>query len=120
MLEMSFSFSLNVMLSMSKTLKIDQIHLRAVISMYVEDVKDGKSTYTHIFAHNFLNIQPIFNSQKVLERSKDMQLWGAKMGNIWEQQQCITVLKHIAMQLHNQPRPVSVPPAASVPLPPYP
>ena len=42
--------------------------------MYVEDVKDGKSTYTHIFAHNFLNIQPIFNPQKVLERSKDMQL----------------------------------------------
>ena len=29
--------------------------------MYVED---GKRTYTHIFAHNFLNIQPIFNPQK--------------------------------------------------------
>ena len=37
--------------------------------MYVEDVKDGKKTYTHIFAHNFLNIQPIFNSVKVLEKS---------------------------------------------------
>ena len=24
-------------------------------------VKDGERTYTHIFAHNFLNIQPIFN-----------------------------------------------------------
>ena len=36
-------------------------------AMYVEDVKDGKRTYTHIFAHNFLNIQPIFNLQKVLE-----------------------------------------------------
>ena len=35
-------------------------------AMYVEDVKDGKRTYTHIFAHNFLNIQPIFNPQKVL------------------------------------------------------
>ena len=23
--------------------------------MYVEDVKDGKRTYTHILAHNFLN-----------------------------------------------------------------
>ena len=34
--------------------------------MYVEDVKDGKRTYTHIIAHNFLNIQPIFNLQKVL------------------------------------------------------
>ena len=42
--------------------------------MYVEDVKDGKRTYTHIFAHNFLNIQPIFNPQKVL-RSWDSQLF---------------------------------------------
>ena len=32
-------------------------------AMYVED---GKRTYTHIFAHNFLNIQLIFNLQKVL------------------------------------------------------
>ena len=33
-------------------------------AMYVED---GKGTYTCIFAHNFLNIRPIFNLQKVLE-----------------------------------------------------
>ena len=33
-------------------------------AMYVED---GKRTYTHIFAHNFLNIQPIFNLQKFWE-----------------------------------------------------
>ena len=33
------------------------------------DVEDGKGTSTHIFAHNFLNIQPIFNLQKVLESS---------------------------------------------------
>ena len=44
-----------VMLCMSKMSKIDQIHLRAVNAMYVEDVKDGKRTYTHILAHNFLN-----------------------------------------------------------------
>ena len=31
MSEMSFSFSLNVMLSMSKVSKIDQMHLRAVM-----------------------------------------------------------------------------------------
>ena len=36
-------------------------------AMYVEDVKDGERTYTHIYPHNFLNIQPIFNLQKVLE-----------------------------------------------------
>ena len=41
--------------------------------MYVEDVEDGKRTYTHIFAHNFLNIQPIFNSENVLE-SWDLEL----------------------------------------------
>ena len=44
--------------------------------MYVEDVKDvedGKGTYTHTFAHNFLNIQLIFNPQKVLE-SRDLEL----------------------------------------------
>ena len=35
-------------------------------AMYVKDVEDGKRTYTHIHAHNFLNIQPIFNLKKVL------------------------------------------------------
>ena len=44
--------------------KIDQIHLRAVM-LCMSYVKDGKRTYTHIFPHNFLNIQPIFNPQKV-------------------------------------------------------
>ena len=33
--------------------------------MYVEDVEDGKRTYTHMFAHNFLNIQLIFKPEKV-------------------------------------------------------
>ena len=36
--------------------------------MYVEDVKDGKRTYTHIFVHNFLNIQLIFQSAKSFEK----------------------------------------------------
>ena len=44
-------------------LKIDQIHLRAVILCML---KMGKE-HTHILAHNFLNIQPIFNPQKVLK-----------------------------------------------------
>ena len=30
--------------------------LKGYNAMYVKDVKDGKRTYTHIFAHNFLNI----------------------------------------------------------------
>ena len=36
-------------------------------AMYVKDVEDGKRTYTHILAHNFLNILQIFNPKKVLE-----------------------------------------------------
>ena len=36
-------------------------------AIYVEEVKDGKRTYRHIYAHNFLNIQLIFNPQNVLE-----------------------------------------------------
>ena len=43
-------------------------------AMYVKEVEDGKRTYTHIFAHNFLNIQPIFNLQKVM-RSSDLELF---------------------------------------------
>ena len=71
-----------VMLCMSKTSKIlkqaitDYIELilfhvedvedrshtpKGCNTMYVEDVEDGKRTYRHIYAHNFLNIQPIFN-----------------------------------------------------------
>ena len=43
------------MSEMSKISMIDQIHLRAVNAMYVKDAEDGKRTYTHILAHNFLN-----------------------------------------------------------------
>ena len=38
-------------------------------AMYVKDVEDGKRTYTHILAHNFLNTSWIFNPKKVLESS---------------------------------------------------
>ena len=42
------------------------------------------------------------------------------MGDLREQPQRITVLKQVAMQPQNQPRPVSVPPAGNMPLPQYP
>ena len=47
-----------VMLCMLK--HVDDVEDRSNTSkgcnaMYVEDVKDGKRTYTHILAHNFLN-----------------------------------------------------------------
>ena len=48
MSEMSFSFSLNVILSMLKMLKIDQIHLRAVMLYMSKMSKMGKK-HTHIF-----------------------------------------------------------------------
>ena len=42
------------------------------------------------------------------------------MDKLREQRQHITVLKQVGMQLQNQLRPVSAPPAANVPLPPFP
>ena len=42
------------------------------------------------------------------------------MDKLRDQQQCITILKQVAMQPQNKPRPVSVPPAANVPLPLFP
>ena len=42
MSEMSFTFSLNVILSMSKMLKIDQIHLRVVMLCMSKMSKMGK------------------------------------------------------------------------------
>ena len=53
MLEMSFSFSLNVMLSNVEDFKDRSNTPKGCNAMYV---KDGKRTYTHIFAHNFLNM----------------------------------------------------------------
>ena len=44
----------------------------------------------------------------------------SQMDNLRDQQQCITILRQVAMQPQNQPRPVSAPPAANVPLPPFP
>ena len=39
----------------------------ALNAMFVETVDTTVKTHPHIFAHNFLNIQRIFNLQKVLE-----------------------------------------------------
>ena len=48
MSEMSFSFSLNVMLSTSKALKTDQIYIRAVMLCISKMSKIGKE-HTHTF-----------------------------------------------------------------------
>ena len=41
--------------------------MNALTAMFVETVNTTIKTHPHIPAHNFLNIQPIFNPQKVLK-----------------------------------------------------
>ena len=68
-----------------------------------------------------LEMERSFNS--LLAGTRDQQsrpVTRNQMGNLRDQQQCIAVLKQVAMQLQNQLRPVSAPPAADMPLPPYP
>ena len=68
-----------------------------------------------------LEMERSFNSLLAGTREKQGHaVTRRQMGDLREQQQRITVLKQVAMQPQNQPRPVSVPPAASMPLPPYP
>ena len=62
-----------------------------------------------------------FNS--LLAGTRDRQghpVTKSQMDNLRDQQQRITVLKQVASQLQNQPRPVSAPAVANMPLPPYP
>ena len=44
----------------------------------------------------------------------------SQMDNLRDQQQHIAILKQVASQPQNQPRPVSAPPVSNMPLPPYP
>ena len=55
MSKMSFSFSLNVMLYMSKMSKIDRIHLRAVMLCMSKMSKMGKE-HTHTFLYRVCNM----------------------------------------------------------------
>ena len=68
-----------------------------------------------------LEMERSFNS--LLAGTRDHQghpMTRSQMDNLRDQQQRIAILKQVASQPQNQPRPVSVPPAANVPLPPYP
>ena len=68
-----------------------------------------------------LEMERSFNSLLAGTREKQGHaVTRRQMGDLREQQQQITVLKQVAMQPQNQPRPVSAPPAASMPLPLYP
>ena len=68
-----------------------------------------------------LEMERSFNT--LLTGTRDRQghpVMRSQMDNLRDQQQHIAVLKQVASQPQNQPRPVSAPPAANVPLPPYP
>ena len=68
-----------------------------------------------------LEMERSFNS--LLAGTRDRQghpVTRSQMDNLRDQQQHIAVLKQVASQLQNQPRPVSVPPVANMPLSPYP
>ena len=68
-----------------------------------------------------LEMERSFNS--LLAGTRDRQghpVTRSQMDNLRDQRQRIAVLKQVASQPQNQPRPVSAPPAANVPLPPYP
>ena len=68
-----------------------------------------------------LEMERSFNS--LLAGTRDRQshpVTRSQMDNLRDQQQPIAVLKQVASQPQNQPRPVSAPPVANMPLPPYP
>ena len=68
-----------------------------------------------------LEMERSFNSLLAGTREKQGHaVMRRQMGDLREQQQWITILKQVAMQPQNQPRLVSAPPAANMPLPPYP
>ena len=68
-----------------------------------------------------LEMERSFNS--LLAGTRDRQghpVMRSQMDNLRDQQQRIAILKQVASQPQNQPRPVSAPPVANMPLPPYP
>ena len=68
-----------------------------------------------------LEMERSFNS--LLAGTRDCQshpVMRSQMDNLRDQQQHIAVLKQVASQPQNQPRPISAPPVANMPLLPYP
>ena len=52
--------------AMSKMSKIDKVYIRGVM-LCMSKMSEMLKIYKHIFAHTFLNIQRIFNLEKVLK-----------------------------------------------------
>ena len=76
---------------------------------------------SHSMSPELLEMECSFNTLLAGTREKQGHaITRRQMGNLREQQQWITILKQVAIQPQNQPRPVSAPPAANMPLPSYP
>ena len=72
-------------------------------------------------SHELLEMESSYNS--LLVGTRDHQghpVTRSQMDNLRDLQQHIPVLKQVASQPQNQPGPISVPPVANMPLPPYP
>ena len=68
-----------------------------------------------------LEMEHSFNSLHAGTRDQQSHpVMRSQMDNLRDQQQHIAILKQVASQPQNQPRPVSAPPVANMPLPPYP
>ena len=68
-----------------------------------------------------LEMERSFNSLLVGTRDRQGHpVTRSQIDNLRDQQQRIDILKQVASQLQNQPTPVSAPPVANMPLPPYP
>ena len=52
--------------AMLKMLKIDKLHIRGVMLCMLK-MSEMLKIYKHVFAHNLINIQRIFNPEKVLK-----------------------------------------------------
>ena len=81
----------------------------------------ASASSSHSMSPELLEMEHSFNTLLTGTREKQGHaVMRRQMGDLREQQQWITVLKQVAMQPQNQLRPVSAPPAANMPLPPYP
>ena len=78
----------------------------------------GSASTSRSTSPELLEMERSFNT--LLVGTRDKQGHAMTRSQMRDQQQHITILKQVAMQPQNQPRPVSAPPAANVPLPPYP
>ena len=68
-----------------------------------------------------LEMERSFNSLLVGTRDRQSHpVMRSQKDNLRDQQQHITILQQVASQPQNQPQPVSAPPVANMPLPPYP